>query len=282
MQRITKPKGTPRQRAAELAAAKQRLQGEITRRKAAEAALKKSQQHYRQLLAESHLMQERLRHLSHQILRVQEEERKTISRELHDDISQILTGINVRLAALKIEAAANTSGLKQKITRTQRLVEKSVAAVHRFARQLRPAMLDDLGLIPTLLAYTKDLGKRTGLQIRFTAATAAEIEQLDSLKQTVLYRVAQEALTNVGKHAQASVVKLSIQTQPDAVCMEVSDNGNSFSVNSVSGAKRRKRLGLLGMRERVEMVGGAFAIESTPANGTTVRVQIPFRADLTE
>ena len=267
----------PGPRATDLTTVKQRLQQELRRRRAAEAALEKSQHHYRQLLEQSHLQQEQLRRLSHQILLTQEEERKHISRELHDEISQILTGINVRLAALKMEAMADAGELKRKIARTQRLVERSVAAVHRFAMELRPAMLDDLGLVPALLTYLKEFRKRTGLPIRFTTVTLIHIEPLDSLQRTVLYRVVQEALTNVAKHAQASLVKVSITAPPGAICMEIADNGKSFAVENALGAKRRRRLGLIGMRERAEMVGGTFAIESVAGQGTTVRVQIPLR-----
>ena len=263
--------------ARELTDAKKRLRRETARREAADAGLKKSQKHYGALLTESRLMQGQLKHLSHQILLVQEEERKHISRELHDDISQLLTGINVRLATLKIEATANTGNLRKKISNTQRLVEKSVDAVHRFARELRPAMLDDLGLVPALLAFMKEFGKRTGLQIRFTAMTADKIEQLNNLKRTMLFRVAQEALTNVTKHARASLAKVSIRIQSGGICMEISDNGKSFDVEHALGTRRRGALGILGMRERVELIGGTFAIESAQGKGTTVRVQIPLR-----
>ena len=261
--------------ALELVCVKKRLLQETVRRKAADTALRKSEKHYVQLLAQSHLMQEQLRHLSRQILLAQEEERKHISRELHDDISQILTGINVRLAALKLEATSNTGNLKKKISNTQRLVEKSVAAVHRFARELRPAMLDDLGLIPALLAFVKEFGKRTGLQIRFKAMTAGKIEQLSNVKRTVLYRVAQEALTNITKHAQATLVNMFIQIRDDTICMGIEDDGKSFDVKNALSARRTKRLGILGMRERVEMVGGTFTIKSRPGKGTSVEVQIP-------
>ncbi len=263
--------------ALELTDAKKRLKRETARREASDAALKKIQTHYDDLLTESRLMQEQLRHFSRQLLLAQEEERKHISRELHDDISQILTGINVRLAALKMEAANNTGNLKKKISNTQRLVLKSVAVVHRFARELRPAMLDDLGLVPALLAFMKEFGKRTGLQIRFTAMTADKIEQLSNVKRTMLYRVAQESLTNVTKHAQASLAKVSIQIQSGGICMEISDNGKSFDVKHALGSKRCGALGILGMRERVEMVGGTFTIESAPGKGTTVQVRIPLR-----
>lgn len=266
---------TLRQRTVELAAANEQLQQEILRRQAAEESLTKSQQHYRQLLERSRLMQEQLRRLSRQILLAQEGERKKISRELHDDIAQTLTGINVHLEGLSKEAKANTLGLRQKITRTQRLVAKSVNIVHRFARELRPTLLDDLGLIPALHSFLKEFTKRTRLRVRFRAFAA--VEQLSGMKRTVLYRVAQAALTNVAQHAQASRVKVSIQKLRDAVCMEIQDDGKGFEVERVLFPKRYKRLGLLGMRERVEMVRGSFTVESAPGQGTTVRAQIPFR-----
>ena len=197
-----------------LDAANRELKREIVRRKAIEAALKKSKQYASQLLAESLGLQEQLRHLSRQILQAQEEERKRISRELHDDIAQVLTAISFHLAVLKKEAAPNGKGLKEKIAHTQRLVEKSVNIVHQFAGQLRPAALDDLGLIPALHSYVKDFAKRTGLSVHFTSFTRGRMEQLDSAKRTVLYRVAQEALINVARHAHASLVNVQHPKTP--------------------------------------------------------------------
>lgn len=263
-----------KQCAKELATANQRLERESVRCKVAEESLQQSERHYIQLLAESRQMQEQLRHLSHQILLAQEEERKQISRELHDEIAQTLAGINVYLAALKAEAAVNSKGLGRNITRTQKLVEKSVDIVHRFARELRPTVLDDLGLIPALHSFMKGFTKRTRIKIKFSAAV--EIEQLNGTKRTVLYRVAQEALTNIAKHAAASLVQVNLQKNSGAVRLEISDDGKSFQVESVLLAKKNKRLGLVGMRERVEMVGGSFSIESAPGKGTTVCAQIPF------
>ena len=103
----------------------------------------------------------------------------------------------------------------------------------------------------------------------------AAVEQLDGDKRTVLYRVAQEALTNVARHAQASRAEVSIQKLHGAVCMKIKDDGKSFQVERVLHAKKNKRLGLLGMRERVEMVGGTFTVESAPGKGTTIQAQIP-------
>ena len=257
-----------------LAAANQELRREIVRRQAVEAALKKSEQHQSQLLEQSRQMQEQLRYLSHRILQAQEEERKRISRELHDEITQTLVGINVHLETLARAGAINPQEFKQKIVRTQRLVEKSVNIVHRFARELRPTSLDDLGLIPALHTFMKDFTKRTGIGVHFT--TFAEVERLTSARRTVLYRVVQSALTNVAQHAHASRVKVMLRKLANAVHLEIADNGKSFAVERVLHAQKNQRLGLLGMRERIEMVGGNLSIESTPGQGTTLRAQIPY------
>ena len=251
-----------------------KLKQETLHRKAVEKRLKKSEQHYTRLLEESRTMQEHLKHLSRQILLAEEEERKEISRILHDEIAQTLSGINVHLATLKIDAAVNTTDLKKKISHTQRLVEKSVNIVHRFARDLRPTLLDDLGLIPALHSYMKGFTKRTGIPIRFKAFPG--VEQLNNIKRTVLYRITQAALTYVVQHAQASLVEVDIQKNHRSVQMEIKDNGKSFQVERVLFAKKNKRLGLLGMRERVEMVGGRFTVESVKGTGTTIGAQVPF------
>jgi len=260
------------QRTVELAASNLVLEQEIAQRKAVEEALKKSQRHYSELLEQSQHLQAQLRQLSRQIISTQEEERRAISRELHDVIAQTLTGINVQLAALKKEAAVNTKGLDRNIARTQRLVEKSVDIVHQFARELRPAVLDDLGLIPALHSYMKNFATRTGVRAHLTAFAA--VEQLDAAQRTVLFRIAQEALTNVARHAQASRVEVSIQKLPDGICMKIKDDGKSFQVESVLRGKGSKRLGLLGMRERLEMVGGHFDVDSVPGEGTTIIARI--------
>jgi signal transduction histidine kinase len=257
----------------ELAASNLELKQEIVQRKAVEAALKKSEHHYGELLEQSDRLQEQLRQLSRQILSAQEEERREISRELHDVIAQTLTGINVRLAALAKEAAVNTKGLDRNIAQTQRLVEKSVDIVHQFARELRPAVLDDLGLIPALHSFAKIFSERTHILVHLKAF--AEVEQLAIAKRTVLFRVAQEALTNVARHAQAGRVEVSIQKLPDSVCMKIKDDGKSFQVDRVLHGKGSKRLGLLGMRERLEMIGGHLDVESAPGKGTTITAQIP-------
>jgi PAS domain S-box-containing protein len=256
-----------------LAGANRELRREIGRRQAVEKSLRKSEQHHSRLLKESRQMQEQLRLLSRQVLSMQEEERKKISRELHDVIAQTLTGINVRLAALKREATSNTRGLERSIARTQRLVEQSVDIVHQFARKLRPTVLDDLGLIPALHTFMKHFRAETGIRVSLSAFAA--VEQVNGDKRTVLYRIAQEALTNVARHAQASQAEVKIQKLDGAVCMTITDDGKGFHTERAVDAKKGKRLGLLGMRERLEMVGGNFTVTSAPGKGTTVLAQIP-------
>jgi signal transduction histidine kinase len=263
------------QRTIQLTASNKKLKIEVVHRKSAEQSLLKSERYHRVLLKEARQMQLRLRHLSHQVLSAQEEERKEISRELHDEIVQTLTGINVQLASLKIEAGVNKTSISKHISYTQRLVEKSVNIVHQFARDLRPTLLDDLGLIPALHAYMKAFTSRTGLQVGFS--TFAGVEKLNNDKRTVLYRVAQAALVNIAQHARATKVAVSIRDLPQAVLMEIRDNGRSFDVANVLDSRKNKRLGLIGMRERVEMVGGTFSVVSTPGKGTTVSSMLPFK-----
>jgi signal transduction histidine kinase len=261
------------QRTVELAASNLELVQEIAQRRAVEKKLKNSERHYSHLLEQSDHLQEELRRLSRQILSAQEDERKKISRELHDVIAQTLTGINVRLANLKKGASASTKDLDQNIARAQRLVEHSVNIVHRFARELRPTVLDDLGLIPALHTFMKGFRKHTGMQVSLSAF--AEVEQLTGERRTVLYRIAQEALNNVNRHAHASRVHVKFQKLDGTICMTIKDNGQGFPADYTLHSKKNKRLGLLGMRERLDMVGGKFAVTSSPGKGTCVLAEIP-------
>ena len=257
-----------------LAAANQEADREIARRRAVEASLRESEQSHRVLLAESQRLHAQLRSLTHEILLTQEEERKRISRQLHDEISQILVGINVQLDALAVAALIDPHVLRRRITRTRRQVGKSIEVVHRFARELRPSLLDDLGLIPALRSLVKEQGGRNGLRIRFSAF--AGVEAVDSFHRTVLYRVAQEALANVVRHAHARHAAVRILKISDAVRLEICDDGKSFPVERMLEARLGGHLGLVGMRERVEMLGGHFVVESAPGKGTTVIAEIPF------
>jgi PAS domain S-box-containing protein len=258
-----------------LAATNRDLQKEIALRRASEAELKKSEERFRNLLYQSRQLEKRLRNMTHEMLKAQEDQRKKISRELHDEVSQILLSINVRLAIFAKIAATDPGGVRRALGPMRRIVDKAVRIVHRFARELRPAMLDDLGLIPTLRSYIDDIPKQHGITFKLRADAA--IESLDNDGRTVLYRIAQEALTNVVKHANASFVSIRLTRTPAGVSLEVADNGRSFDVRHISTSKWQNRLGLTGMRERVEMVGGEFTIASEPGKGTTIGAEVPLR-----
>mgnify|MGYP001275300356 CR=1 FL=1 len=273
--RLSEITRTLRRREAELAKSNQAVKSEIERRAAVEVELKRSERHYGQLLEDSARLQDQLRSLSREILSTQEEERKRISRELHDQIAATLTGINLELAALKEEVTGKNRILKRRIASTQRLVQRSVEIIHAFALDLRPSTLDDLGLIPALHSFSQAFSRQTGIRVRLNAEAA--VEALNIAKRTVLYRVAQEALTNVSRHARASDVEVNLKILEGGASLSIHDNGRSFPVERLLASVRGKRLGLLGMRERVEMVHGVFAVQSEPGKGTTVRATIPMR-----
>jgi signal transduction histidine kinase len=184
-----------------------------------------------------------------------------------------LTSINIRLATLKKEATLSPKSMERSIARTQELMEHSVDIVHRFARELRPTALDDLGLIPALQTFMRNFTEQTGIRVSFSVFPA--VEQLNGAKRTVLYRVAQEALTNVARHAKASRAEVRIQKRDGSICLEVIDNGKGLPADRVLQAKKNQRFGLLGMKERVQMVNGNFTVQSTPGKRTSIRVRIP-------
>jgi PAS domain S-box-containing protein len=257
-----------------LAATNRKLEMEIAQRRAAEEALRRSEQNAHRLLEKSHRLHGKLREISHQLLTAQETQRREISRELHDKISQLLIGINVQLLAFAESAKSNPTEIRRKIVPLRRLVEESVRTVHKFARDLRPAMLDDLGLIPALRAFVHDMARQGHLEIQFAAYLG--VEAMDNVKKTMLFRIAQEALANVAKHARARKVKVVILKSRGGVCLEIADDGKAFDIGLISSAAWDNRLGLTGMRERVEMIGGRFTILSAPGKGTTIRAEVPF------
>lgn len=257
-----------------LTASNQKLEEEIVQRQAVEKTLKRSEQDQRQLLQQAQYMQKQLRGYSHQIITVQEDERKRISRELHDVIAQTLVGINVHLGTLMTAAEGTPKSLLVKIQRTQQLVEKAADTVHHFARELRPAVLDDLGLIPALESHLKGYTADTGVRVVLKATPDMEI--LIGHRRTALFRIVQEALTNVARHAKATRVTISLASLPEgSLHMTITDNGQGFATEGSPGARKSKRLGLLGMKERVEMIDGTFHITSALGRSTTVTVKLP-------
>jgi signal transduction histidine kinase len=259
--------------ALELAAIRKELQQALKEKNDALVILQKNQLHHAQLLKKSENLQLQLRRLSRKLLTAQEDERLKISRDLHDVIAQTLSGINIKLALLKQQSQNHSKNLVRNISSTQRLVEKSVHIVHQFACELRPAVIDDLGLIVALDSLLKKFSART--QIHSSLQTNSPLNTLTIAHRTCLFRVAEEALTNVARHSEAKNVTVQCKKTRDFLSMTIHDDGKSFDIHAASRDHHSKRLGILGMRERVEMIDGTFAIESSPGKGTKIIVKTP-------
>jgi PAS domain S-box-containing protein len=250
---------------------------DITHRKISETAVIRSEEHYRDLFHQAYQMQENLRRMSDRVLKVQEHERQRISRDLHDEVGQALTAINVNLAILRTSLGPVTADSARRLSETQHLIEQTMGNIHNFSRELRPAMLDDLGLLPALRNYVKSFGERTGLAVRLDTTQSENIEQLDSERKVVVYRIVQEGLTNVSKHAHARQVDIIVTGSQHDVRLQLSDDGQGFVPGAQPPEAVPRQLGLMGLGERVRLVGGEFTIQSTPGRGTSLRATIPFK-----
>ncbi len=246
---------------------------DTSERKRTEIAVLQSEEHYRDLFHQAYQMQENLRRLSDRMLEIQEQERSRISRDLHDEVGQSLTAINMNLAVLRNTLAGGPMEIERRISDTQRLIEHTMATIHNFSRELRPAMLDDLGLMPALRTYVQSFIERTGLSVHLHAGGDDEVEHLGPERKVVIYRVVQEGLNNIAKHAAASEAEVRIAGAPREVKLEIRDNGRGFSQHQSNESS--SGLGLLGLAERVRLVGGEFSIASAPGQGTILHASIP-------
>jgi signal transduction histidine kinase len=208
-----------------------------------------------------------LQHLSARLVEAQEEERRAISRELHDEVGQLLSGVRLELANLsKLIGAASTESAA-KAEEIKRQVESSIGVVRNISLLLRPSMLDDLGLVPALEWQAREVSKRSGVWVKVNAEAVPE--ELPEEHKTCIYRVVQEALHNCVQHAAARNVKITVQQERTGLRLAIEDDGKGFRPD------RERGMGLLGMQERVTHLGGQFAIESAPASGTVLRVVLP-------
>ena len=218
---------------------------------------------------QSQLAESQLRLLSGQIRTAQEQERKFLSRELHDQVGQMLTGLRMELASVARLHGDSGSEICSRIARAKGTVEQTLRIVRNIAMLLRPSMLDDLGLAPALAWLLKESARSSGYE------THAEIEPaVDSLpdaQRTCVYRLVQEALTNASRHSDARKVEVSLKKIGQSVVGTITDDGHGFE----RGALKTQGLGLLGMQERVRELGGSIRIESSQGRGTRVEFRLP-------
>lgn len=209
-----------------------------------------------------------------QIIKAQEQERKRIARELHDETSQVLTSLLISLAVL--EESITTQEARDRITETRRLAHQTLRAIRNLSIDLRPSALDDLGLLPALRWYVKEYQQKTNIEVEFYATGFKDRERLSPEMETALYRIVQESLTNVAKHAQAHHVTITLREEADAVNATITDDGRGFDVEELQKMGDQDRgLGLIGMQERALLLDGTATIESGHERGTVVQIHIP-------
>jgi signal transduction histidine kinase len=211
-------------------------------------------------------------HLLARAISAQEEERTRIARELHDETGQALSAILVGLRSLQ-DAGSTAPARDALVERLRALASQTVRDIGHLARRLRPPTLDHLGLLPALQRYGEELGTMHHMAVRITGDVR---QRFPHNVETTLYRIVQEALTNVARHARARSADVAIQRENGTVRVTVRDDGTGFDVGSTLGtASGRRTLGLLGMHERASLLGGCLAISSRPGEGTSVTVELP-------
>lgn len=214
-----------------------------------------------------------LRALAARLQTIREEERTDISRELHDELGQALTALKMDLASLIARLPVRSKQLRERAQAMSEQIDATIKTVRRMSSQLRPGMLDDLGLGPSIEWYGQEFQARTGVDVE-TIVPEQELD-LDPRFATALFRIFQETLTNVARHANATRVQAKLELQDEELKLDVTDNGQGIDL---AQARVKRSLGLLGMRERAEMIHGKLEIQGEPGKGTTVSVRVPLQS----
>jgi signal transduction histidine kinase len=223
---------------------------------------------------ENAYLYENMRFYARKITQAQENERKRIARELHDDTIQSLIALSRRIEALSTSGEALPEGSVWRVRELQETTGDMIKRVRRFSQDLRPSILDDLGLLPTLEELTAELNRHDGLRAEFWFH--GEERRFSSEVELALFRIAQEALNNVRKHAEATRVVTVVELSDSAVELTVKDNGRGFNPPTLADhPAHASRLGLIGMHERTRLLGGTLIIDSAPSQGTQVIVNVP-------
>lgn len=252
---------------------------DITSHKRTEFALQQSEEKHQLLFQQStHEFfnnTTQLRELSDHLLNIREAERTNIAREIHDELGQQLTILKMDVSWLHQKLQKyNDDALLQKTTDTLQLLNETIKTVRRIATELRPSMLDDLGLIEAIEWQSKEFEKRSGISIAFESTTSHL--PVSTSVATSLFRIYQEALTNIARHANAKNVFSKLQLENEQVVLTIKDDGIGFDMQTLA---LRKTLGLLGMQERTLMIGGQFEVCSKPGRGTTIKVTASLQSE---
>jgi len=215
----------------------------------------------------------RMRQLSQQVVSVQEEERRRLSRELHDEAGQALTGLEISLKLIHADVPSSDTVLRKRISDAIALTGTTMDQIRLLAQDLRPPALDTIGLNLTIEGFCHSFGARTGLDVRYAGMEAPPLPDTINI---ALYRLLQEALTNVAKHADAEQICVALQYNAASITLSIADDGRGFDKRAVlGGASQRVGIGLVGMQERLEVLGGRLEIETEPGQGTRLVASVP-------
>jgi signal transduction histidine kinase len=214
-----------------------------------------------------------LEHLSARLLEIQEDERRRISRELHDEIGQTLTALRIEISRAQAAWKAGSAAVPERLEEARSLAERTVQTVRDISLLLRPALLDDLGLAAALQYQAEDFGRRSGTPCLFSEEGLGYT--LPDAHKTCVYRVVQEALNNCEKHSGATRVRLAVRQEGGELAVELEDNGRGFRPPPEGSSPGKAGLGILGMRERASMLGGSLELESVPGGGMRLRLRLP-------
>lgn len=208
-----------------------------------------------------------LQSLSHRLVAAQEEERRRVARELHDEVGQALSAVLVELGRLENRLPPDPPENRTMLSVARRLADHATAQVRDMALLLRPSMLDDLGLVPALQWQAREVNRRSGMKVKVAADTVGD--DLPDEYRTCIYRIVQEALNNAARHAHASTVRVEARQEDGRIVVSIQDDGGGFD------PAREKGMGILGMEERVKKLGGAFRIDSQKGSGTIISLLLP-------
>ena len=227
----------------------------------------------RDLAREAEQQMQELEILARKLIQQQEEQQQTISRELHDNVAQVLSVVTNRITLARTTSKI-PAWLRQELLDMQENVNAALTDIRTLARGLRPSLLDHCGFAATLEKNGKDFRDRTGMDFELEVDPDAA-SFLDTSNLTHLFRLVQEAMQNIEEHSKAERAWIVLAQQDGKMHLEVGDNGCAFTPQRVAEAQADGHLGLLGMRERAELLGGSFQLEATPGKGTIIRVSVP-------
>lgn len=221
-----------------------------------------------------------LRRYARSVQRAQEEERQRIARELHDDLCQQLSGMKLNVEVIQSDVSGKDKGLHRKLQQFSKQLEEMIADVRRMSVNLRPTVLDDFGLVTALGLLTRDFERLHKVPVNLDMDGSKRMV-IDPQSEIALYRIAQEALSNIAKHAKASRISISLHHDAQTVTLKVADDGLGFDIGeSVARREGHTGLGLISMRERTELLGGNFQIHSAPNGGTSISAAIPINTGI--